>query len=81
MIVSAAEPKCFLCLAAAHETGPSVKGFGIDSCCNENSGRKQRVNKCRVVRSWTYGLQHDSFSRQRYLDFLMAKNQKAFSLT
>lgn len=55
-----------------------VNNFGIVSCCNENSGRKQWVNKCRVVHSWAYGLQHDSFSRQSYLDFLMAKTPKGF---
>lgn len=46
---------------------------GRVSCCNGNSGRKLWADKRRVVRNWMYDLQHNSFSRQRYLNFLMAK--------
>lgn len=36
------------------------------------------MNKCRVVHSWAYGLQHDSLRRLSYLGFLMAKTPKGF---
>lgn len=78
VILSAAESNCAQFGCCSWIWTLWVNNFGIVSCCNENSGRKQWVNKRRVVRSWAYGLQHDSFSRQSYLDFLMAKTPKSF---